>query len=169
MRSGGAECSCLRDHIHARVGAVRAGPNVGFLIAFRALQAIGGGGLIPSAIGIIAEEYRAHRAQAIGLISSVGPIGSIVGPNLGGFLLENWGWRGMFFINIPIGIAVVAGFLWLLPSGPREPARQRLDIDVLGLLQFTGVIVALMLGLTLIADDPAQARNPLIWACSWSA
>src|ERR1700738_724669 len=103
-------------------------PNVGFLIAFRALKAIGGGGLIPSVIGIIAEEYRAHRAQAIGLISSVGPIGSIVGPNLGGFLLETWGWRGMFFINIPIGIAVVAGFLWLLPAPSREPPRPRLGI-----------------------------------------
>ncbi len=138
-------------------------PNVGFLIAFRALQAVGGGGLVPSVIGIIAEEYRGHRAQAIGLISSVMPIGSIVGPNLGGFLLQNWSWRGMFFVNIPIGVAVVVGLVWLLPGARREPARPPLNIDVLGLVQFTGVIVGLMVGLTVIADDATQARNPLIW------
>src|SRR5258708_22898608 len=77
-------------------------PNVGFLIAFRALQAVGGGGLVPSVVGMIADEYRSHRAQAIGLISSIMPIGSIVGPNLGGFLLEHGGWRWMFFVNLPI-------------------------------------------------------------------
>ena len=138
-------------------------PNVGFLIAFRALQAVGGGGLVPSAIGIIADEYRAHRAQAIGLISSVMPIGSIVGPNLGGFLLQNWSWRGMFLINIPIGIAVIVGVVFLLPGGQREPARSRLDVDVVGLLQFTGALIALMYGMSVIADDPMQAFNPLVW------
>src|SRR5260221_11367024 len=138
-------------------------PNVGFLIAFRAVQAVGGGGLVPSVIGIIADEYRGHRAQAIGLISSVMPIGSIVGPNLGGFLLETWGWRGMFFINIPIGIAVALGFVLLQPDTARESARSRLDVDLVGLLQFTGAIVALMVGMTLIADDRAQSRNPFVW------
>lgn len=139
-------------------------PNVGVLIACRALQAVGGGGLVPSVVGIIAEEYRGHRAQAIGLISSVMPIGSIVGPNLGGLLLQTGSWRWMFFINIPIGVAVALGFVWLQPGANREPARSRLDVDTLGLLQFTGVVVALMVGLTVIADEPAQAGNPLVWA-----
>src|SRR5437764_12831449 len=89
-------------------------PNVGVLIVFRARQAIGGGGLVPSAIGIIADEYRGHRAQAIGLISSVMPIGSIVGPNVGGLLLETWGWRAMFFVNLPIGILLVLGSIFCL-------------------------------------------------------
>src|SRR5438105_6637847 len=79
-------------------------PNVGVLIVFRAIQAVGGGGIMPSVIGLIADEYRGHRAQAIGLISSVMPIGSIIGPNLGGLLLETWGWRAMFFVDLPIGI-----------------------------------------------------------------
>jgi EmrB/QacA subfamily drug resistance transporter len=138
-------------------------PNVFVLIIFRALQAIGGGGLVPSAIGLIADEYRGHRAQAIGLISSVMPIGSIVGPNLGGFLLEHWTWRAMFLINIPIGIVLVIGFALLLPASTHERLRTRLHLDVVGLLQFVGAIVSLMYGMTLIADDPLQARNPLIW------
>ncbi|GAC1318292.1 MAG: hypothetical protein NVSMB2_12950 [Chloroflexota bacterium] len=138
-------------------------PNVGTLIVCRALQAIGGGGLMPSVIGIVADEYRGHRAQAIGLISSVMPIGSIVGPNLGGYLLETWGWRAMFFINIPIGIALILGFLFLLPKPTTQPRRRSLNADALGLLQFTGAIVSAMIGMTLIADDPRQAHNPLIW------
>jgi len=139
-------------------------PNVGVLIVFRALQAIGGGGLVPSAIGIIADEYRGHRAQAIGLISSVMPIGSLVGPNLGGLLLETWGWRAMFFVNLPIGILLIVGSVFLLGVGERQPVRRRLHVDAVGLLQFTGAIVALMYGMTLIANDPEQARNPLVWS-----
>ena len=139
-------------------------PNVGVLIVFRALQAIGGGGLVPSAIGIIADEYRGHRAQAIGLISSVMPIGSIVGPNLGGLLLETWGWRAMFLVNLPVGIVLVLGSVFLLGVGERKPAKRRLHVDAVGLLEFTGAIVALMSGMTLIADDPQLARNPLVWS-----
>jgi EmrB/QacA subfamily drug resistance transporter len=138
-------------------------PNVFVLILFRAVQAIGGGGLMPSVIGLIADEYRGHRAQAIGLISSIMPFGSIVGPNLGGFLLEIWGWRAMFFINIPIGVVLVLAFIFLLPKSADQHVLKSLRVDAIGLLQFIGAIVSLMFGMTLIANDPAQARNPLIW------
>lgn len=137
-------------------------PNVGALILFRALQAVGGGGLMPSVIGIIADEYPGHRAQAIGLIGSVMPIGSIIGPNLGGLLLDTWGWRGMFAINIPIGVVLILGFLFLAPAS--EEARVRpLNADTLGVVQFTGAIAAAMIGMTLISENPNEAQNPAIW------
>jgi EmrB/QacA subfamily drug resistance transporter len=139
-------------------------PNIFVLIVFRALQAVGGGGLLPSVIGLIADEYRRHRAQAIGLISSVMPIGSIVGPNLGGFLLATWSWRAMFFINLPIGIILVLGFVFVLPRSHDEHPRTRLHLDVFGLLKFVGAIISLMYGMTLIADDPSRVSNPLIWS-----
>ena len=138
-------------------------PNVFFLIVFRAVQAVGGGGLMPSVIGLIADEYRRHRAQAIGLISSIMPIGSIIGPNLGGFLLENWSWRALFFINIPIGVVLVLGFFFFMPKTAEGESRARLHVDATGLVQFVGAIVSLMYGMTLIADDPTRASNPLIW------
>jgi EmrB/QacA subfamily drug resistance transporter len=138
-------------------------PNVGVLIVFRALQAVGGGGVMPSVIGLISEEYRGHRAQAIGLISSIMPIGSIIGPNLGGFLLQTWTWRAMFFINIPIGVALVLGFICLMPKPKDEAIRGQLNVDAVGLLQFIGAIVSLMYGMTLISDDTKQASNPLVW------
>src|ERR1051326_6176625 len=137
-------------------------PNVFFLIVFRAVQAVGGGGLMPSVIGLIADEYRRHRAQAIGLISSIMPIGSIIGPNLGGFLLENWSWRALFFINIPIGVVLVLGFFFFMPRTADGVSRARLHVDATGLVQFVGAIVSLMYGMTLIADGPTQASNPLI-------
>src|SRR6478672_4111436 len=68
-------------------------PSIGWLIAFRALQAVGGGGLMPSAVGIVSDQFAERRAQAIGLFTSVFPIGGIIGPNLGGYLLAHWGWR----------------------------------------------------------------------------
>src|SRR4051794_1322596 len=139
-------------------------PNVFVLIVFRALQAVGGGGLLPSVIGLIADQYREHRAQAIGLISSIMPIGSIIGPNLGGFLLENWSWRAMFFINVPIGIVLIFGFFFLMPSVETHATRKRLHVDAIGLLLFVGAIVGLIYGMTLIASDPSQAFSPLVWA-----
>lgn len=138
-------------------------PNVGVLIAFRAVQAVGGGGLMPSVIGLIADEYRHHRAQAIGLISSIMPMGSIIGPNLGGFILEHSTWRAMFLINVPIGIALVAAYVLFLAKPETEPKRKQLHVDAMGLLQFTGAILSLMYGMTVIADSPVQALNPIVW------
>jgi EmrB/QacA subfamily drug resistance transporter len=138
-------------------------PNVGALIVFRALQAVGGGGLMPSVIGLIADQYRRHRAQAIGLISSIMPIGSIIGPNLGGFLLENWSWRALFFINLPIGIVLVCGFIFLMPRSAEESSRSRLHVDALGVLEFTGAIVTVMYGMTLIANAVEMVHSVFVW------
>src|SRR5215469_10627084 len=138
-------------------------PNVFALIIFRALQAVGGGGLLPSAIGLIADEYRRHRAQAIGLMSSIMPIGSIIGPNLGGFLLENWSWRALFFINLPIGIVLVCGFIFLMPRSAEESPRSRLHVDAVGVLEFTGAIVTVMYGMTLIANAVEMVHSVFVW------
>jgi MFS family permease len=75
---------------------------VGALIAFRTLQAVGGGGMLPLAFGIVTDQFYAQRA--IELFTSVGPLDSIVGPNLGGYVHEHWTSRDLFFINVPIGL-----------------------------------------------------------------
>jgi EmrB/QacA subfamily drug resistance transporter len=137
-------------------------PNVGLLIVFRALQAIGGGGLLPSAVGIIADQYRERRAQAVGLISSVMPMGTILGPNLGGFLLQNWSWRALFWVNVPIGLVVVAGVLLLAKPSPRRQTAG-LHIDLVGLVLYASAIVGVTYAMTLVANEPSQAHDPLIW------
>src|SRR4051795_10150238 len=102
-------------------------PSIGFLIVARAIQAIGGGGLMPSAVGIISDHYRERRAQARGLFTSVLPIGGVLGPNLGGFILEHWTWRDMFFVNLPIGVVVFVGALLMLKGDVKTQSRH---IDV---------------------------------------
>ncbi|MBV9172988.1 MAG: MFS transporter [Chloroflexi bacterium] len=135
--------------------------SIWLLVAARALQALGGGGLVPSATGVVADHYKARRAQAIGLFSSVFPIGGIVGPNLGGFILEHWTWREMFFVNVPIGIVVLIGVGLLL-----EPTRKRKShsFDLIGLGLYGGAIVLLLAAMTAAADNPDLWSNPLLWA-----
>src|SRR5918911_374858 len=78
-------------------------PNIYLLIVFRVVQALGGGGIMPSAIGIIAEEFPDTRPRMIGLFMSIFPLGGIIGPILGGFIVEHWSWRECFLVNIPLG------------------------------------------------------------------
>lgn len=61
-------------------------PNVWVLILARFIQAVGGGGFMPTAAGTVADEFPRARQQAIGLFSSINPIGQIIGPNLGGWI-----------------------------------------------------------------------------------
>jgi EmrB/QacA subfamily drug resistance transporter len=139
-------------------------PNIALLIVFRALQAIGGGGLLPSAVGIVADRYPVRRAQAVGIIGSAMPLGTIVGPNLGGFLLQVGSWRALFWVNVPIGIAVIGAVALMSSrvSSPRQSARTR--IDLLGAALYGAAIVTLIYAMTLVANDPSQAGLPLVWA-----
>ena len=136
-------------------------PNLGLLIAFRAVQAIGGGGLLPSAVGIVADRYPVRRAQAVGIIGSAMPLGTILGPNIGGLLLQIWSWRALFWVNVPIGIAVVVGVL--LTSSRTSPHRQlaRPRVDLVGVVLYGAAIVTLIYAMTLIANDPSQP------VCRW--
>jgi EmrB/QacA subfamily drug resistance transporter len=134
-------------------------PNVGLLVLFRAVQAIGGGGLLPSAVGIITDQYRERRAQAVGLIGSAMPLGTIIGPNLGGFLLELGSWRALFWINVPIGVLIVLGVLLL--SKRTSAQRRAIHVDVAGLALYAAALVSLTYAMSLVASDPAQARGLL--------
>ncbi len=136
-------------------------PNIWFLIVARGVQAVGGGGLVPSSVGIVAEQYPLRRAQAIGLLTSMQPIGSIIGPNVGGFILEHWTWREMFIINIPIGAAVVVGVGLILHE--KSTVRRSRHIDVTGLVLFGSAITLLLLALTAAGDDPTLWQGPWIW------
>ena len=138
-------------------------PNVYVLIACRIVQAIGGGGFYPAAVGIVAQQFPQTRGRMIGLFATIWPIGAILGPNVGGAIIEHVGWREVFLINVPIGVLIVA----LITRAARAeiPARQtgRRTIDVVGTLLFAATVVALLSALTLIGDDPALASSPLLW------
>jgi EmrB/QacA subfamily drug resistance transporter len=137
-------------------------PNVWILIAFRVLQAIGGSGLLPAATGLVVSAYPARqRERLIGLFTSIIPAGAIIGPNLGGLILTQFSWRGIFFINIPIGLTIllVLRRRWSLDKQPVE----RKPIDYSGIVLFASSISALMIALTTLGSDTTILRSPLFW------
>src|SRR5512136_815985 len=89
-------------------------PDIYSLVAFRFLQGIGGASFLPTAAGIVSDQFPEHRERAIGLFTSIFPIGGIVGPNLGGWIVSRYSWRYIFYINLPIGILLIALILLLL-------------------------------------------------------
>jgi EmrB/QacA subfamily drug resistance transporter len=85
-------------------------PSVGWLIAFRGLQAVGGSMLNPVAMSIIVSVFtdRRERARAVGVWGSAIGITIAAGPVLGGLLVSGIGWRSVFWVNVPVGIAAIA-------------------------------------------------------------
>jgi EmrB/QacA subfamily drug resistance transporter len=84
-------------------------PNPPMLIAARILQAIGGALLVPAALALVLPEFPPEkRSTAIGISGAVGGLGAAFGPVLGGVLVDNFGWRSVFTVNIPI---VLVGFV----------------------------------------------------------
>jgi len=132
-------------------------PNIYVLILLRFFQGIGGGSFIPSATGIVSDLFPENRQRYIGLFSSVFPIGGIIGPNLGGWIVERYSWRYIFYINVPIGIVLVV-LSWLFLRGTMS--FDRLRIDYRGAAIFIGAIFSIMLGLNSIAEySTAFARG----------
>jgi EmrB/QacA subfamily drug resistance transporter len=103
-------------------------PALGWLVAFRALQAVGGSMLNPVAMAIIVNTFTEprERARAIGVWGAVFGMSMALGPVLGGLLVGSVGWRGIFWVNIPIGIAALVLTALVVPESRAARAR-RLD------------------------------------------
>ena len=123
--------------------------NMGQLIAFRALQGLGAGGLMPLAFIIIGDIFSfEQRARMQGLFSGVWGVASIIGPLLGGFLVDTVSWHWVFYVNLLPG-AVATLLLWFGLRDPvRAPGAARPPIDFGGAILLSASAVALMLGLS---------------------
>jgi EmrB/QacA subfamily drug resistance transporter len=117
--------------------------SIYLLIVLRFIQAIGGGALMPSATGIIAERFGAGRDRALGLFSSIFPIGGIVGPVFGGIFVTYWSWRGIFFVNIPVGLVLLILGTIVIPVIPQRPDPH---LDIRGVLLLGITLLSAMLG-----------------------
>jgi EmrB/QacA subfamily drug resistance transporter len=142
-------------------------PTVYVLIACRVLQALGGGGIMPSAVSIIARTFPEQRNRMLGLFTSIFPLGGIIGPNLGGLLLQHFdSWRILFLINVPVGLIVVpllARHIRTYDRQAGEAGTTARRIDLVGAGLFAGAIVALLMALTFVGDDPSMVRTPGFW------
>jgi EmrB/QacA subfamily drug resistance transporter len=119
-------------------------PGLGWLVAFRMLQAVGGSMLNPVAMSIITNTFtdRAERARALGAWGATFALSVALGPVIGGALVESVGWRGVFWVNIPVGLAAIVLTARLVPESkaPRarrpDPVGQALLIVMLGSLTY---------------------------------
>jgi MFS family permease len=116
---------------------------------------------MPSATGIVAQQFGRDRDRALGLFSSVFPIGGIIGPVLGGVFVTYWSWRGIFLVNVPIGLVLIAlGSVFIPKTG--KQADQRLDIRGVVLLGVT--LLSAMFGVATLGSGQASVADPAFWA-----
>ena len=125
-------------------------PNIYSLVAFRFLQGVGGASFLPTASGIVSDLFPEHRQRAIGLFTSIFPIGGILGPNLGGWIVSQYSWRYIFYINLPIGAGLIVLITILLE---KSQVLSHPRIDFKGASLFFGTIISLMLSLSIIAEN----------------
>jgi EmrB/QacA subfamily drug resistance transporter len=103
-------------------------PSLGWLVGFRMLQALGGSMLNPVAMSIIVNTFtdRGERARAIGVWGAAIGVSLALGPVVGGLLIASVGWRGIFWVNIPVGVAAIVLTAVFVPES-RAPHPRRLD------------------------------------------
>ncbi|HUX20516.1 MAG TPA: MFS transporter, partial [Spirochaetia bacterium] len=122
--------------------------SMGMLIAFRALQGLGAGAVLPVAITLVGDLYELkERGRVQGILSSIWGIAGIFGPLVGGILVDYLSWHWIFYINLPFGIIAI-GMIWLFLHEDFEKRPHR--IDYFGALTFalgiSSLLVALLTG-----------------------
>jgi len=136
-------------------------PTLGTLILCRVLQGIGGGGLAPSEQSILADSFPLQqRGMAFALYGVAVVVAPVVGPTLGGWITDNYSWRWIFYINVPVGVISLALTYWFLvePKAEKEHReemrRKGLHVDYIGF-----GLVALGLGCLQVVLDKGQRED----------
>lgn len=127
------------------------------LILFRGLQGLAGGVLFPIGSTLIGDLFPAEqRARLQGYYIGAFGLATVVGPQVGGWLVDLWGWRSVFYLNLPLGLLAFALITWAFKESHR---RERAAIDLAGAALLTASVALLLLALQ-------QGGNAWAWA-SW--
>lgn len=119
-------------------------PDVGWLIAARAVQAVGGALLTPCALALVLGAFAPERRAAVmGLWSAVGALAATIGPTAGSALVDAFSWRAVFFANVPVGLAILAAALRNLSESRSPETGAGLDLPGVSLLVLATALVAL--------------------------
>lgn len=133
--------------------------NIYVLIALRAVQAAGGAGFTPSATGIIVDYFGDARDRAVSLFGSIFPIGSMIGPIFGGLFVKYWTWRGVFYVNVPLGLIVIFMALKYIPKDPPRVKKGKFSMDIPGMTLLGSGVLAGMLAASFLGEN-----NVEIWS-----
>ena len=132
------------------VGSVLAGASqtMNQLIFFRAIQGIGGGSMMALSFASVGDLFPpAERGKYQGIVAGVFGLSSVIGPTLGGFITDNLSWNWVFYINVPLGLAVIVLFIRFFPHIRPDRLARRLDYAGMALLVL--IVVPLLVGLSL--------------------
>lgn len=124
--------------------------DIATLIVVRIFQGMASGALMPSASGIVAEQFGRNRDRAIGMFTSIFPIGAIIGPVVGGLLVTYTSWRAIFLVNIPFGVLV---FVLVAIRIRQRHTPATTSVDVAGIALLCTLLLATMTAITLLGTD----------------
>ncbi len=138
-------------------------PTSAVLVLARLLQGVAAGILMPQVIGLIQNLFQGkERGSAFGIFGAAIGLGTAFGPTIGGLFIgafgDEWGWRWIFGMNVPIGLIILPFAIWLLPTHQKHEASR--DLDLPGVFLMAGTVLLVMLPFVLTtgtsADSPAR-------------
>ena len=134
-------------------------PTLIVLEIMRVVQGVGAALLVPGSLSLLSQIFstQKERARAIGVWGGIGGIAALAGPVLGGFLVNAWGWRSVFFVNVPVGLSGFVLTLWFVRDTPVSMSR---GLDVLA--QCIAIVALGSLTFACIEGSPFGWFSPLI-------
>lgn len=141
-------------------------PDIRSLILARGVQGVGGALLVPGSLAIISANFsESDRGRAIGTWSGFTSITAAIGPVLGGWFTQYGSWRWVFFINVPVGLAVLLLVIWKVPESSGGDQRRRFDWagGLMAVLGLGGIVFALINARPAIGLMGATFLAGLLW------